>query len=424
MKTIENLIQTLNQVNWDFSDYNSAKYPLDINSIPWYPATFPTPIPKFLIGLLSEVGDIVLDPFGGKGTTAVEAIKLNRRFYYNDLNPFAVDITKAILQAIKSCNLERAAIEQIINSDKKTCVCSPRTCIENEYEGKEEEKVMANCPEYIFNDLKDLGIDKDVVFWYHIDTLIELISLFKQMLRENSDSDGCMIRKFAFVSILKQMCSQRGHFTYVTDNCRPKKLVYYNAISAYFSILERINLSSLDLIKQFSTINETGDLTSLIADSVIQSGDARRLSYVNDNSIDFVLTSPPYLCAQDYVKTMRLTNLFFPDKIFGERAPNEIGSRSKRHSNAEVVVTNFYSDMDKVFSEIERVLKPEKYFCLIIGQGKGKITESYDTIDDLTKLVINKYGFSKIFYTERKIGYKTVRVGGVDNETVIVFRKN
>ena len=83
---MEKLKQTLSQINWNFPDYNSTKYPLDINSIPWYPATFPAPIPKFLIALLTSEGDIVLDPFGGKGTTCVESLKQNRVSYYNDLN--------------------------------------------------------------------------------------------------------------------------------------------------------------------------------------------------------------------------------------------------------------------------------------------------------------------------------------------------
>ena len=62
---MEDVLQTLQGINWDFSDYNSSKYPLDINSIPWYPATLVPPIPKFLIALLTKPGDIVFDPFGG-----------------------------------------------------------------------------------------------------------------------------------------------------------------------------------------------------------------------------------------------------------------------------------------------------------------------------------------------------------------------
>ena len=421
MKTIEELKQTLNQINWDFSDYNSSKYPLDINSVPWYPATFPAPIPKFLIALLSDVGDTVLDPFGGKGTTVVEAIKLNRRFVYNDLNPFAVCITDAIVRAIKSCSFERDALERISNSDKEIGSKLVRLCCKKNYSA---ESVMEYCPEHLLDNLRELDINTDVIFWYHIDTLLELYAIIKHMKAEEFiDNNAFLIRKLAFVSILKETSSQRGHFTYVTDNCRPKNLVYYNAISAYLSMLERINLSSLDLLKQYLTTSENGDISELIGKSIVHIGDARQLNWIDDDSIDFVLTSPPYLCAQDYVKTMRLTNLFFPDESFVKSVPNEIGSRSRRRSNAEIVVSNFYSDMETVFAEIERVLKSKKYFCLIIGQGKGKITKSYDTIGDLIKSITTKFEFSEVFRTNRRISHKIVRIGGVDTETIVVFQK-
>src|SRR5271157_4858906 len=44
----------------------------------------------------SEEGDLVLDPFGGTGVTAIEAFLLGRRAIHNDLNPFANFIARNI----------------------------------------------------------------------------------------------------------------------------------------------------------------------------------------------------------------------------------------------------------------------------------------------------------------------------------------
>src|SRR5580704_16671871 len=44
----------------------------------------------------SLVGDIVLDPFGGTGVTAIEAFLLGRNAIQNDLNPFANFIARNI----------------------------------------------------------------------------------------------------------------------------------------------------------------------------------------------------------------------------------------------------------------------------------------------------------------------------------------
>ena len=58
-----------------------------------------------------------------------------------------------------------------------------------------------------------------------------------------------------------------------------------------------------------------------------------------------------------------------------------------------------------------------------MGQGKGKITEGYDTIGEISDLVVEQHNFEKVFQTRRKINYKSVRVGGVDFEEIIIFQK-
>src|ERR1700693_320288 len=56
----------------------------------------PTNVVRTYIERYSGRNDIVLDPFGGSGVTAIEAILLGRHAIHNDLNPFANFITTAI----------------------------------------------------------------------------------------------------------------------------------------------------------------------------------------------------------------------------------------------------------------------------------------------------------------------------------------
>jgi len=400
---MNDLLQTLQGINWDFSDYNSTKYPLDINSIPWYPATFIPPIPKFLIALLTKPGDIVLDPFGGKGTTAVETVKQGRFPIYNDLNPFASDIINAIFYAIGYC------------------------ANYTEWLSGEEEKLARSLAS--LDPLNDFAlgheINDDVFKWYDSNTLKELFSIMNLMLLERHVNDDLFqIRKLALSSIFKQASSQPGHFTYVTDNCKPSKLIYKNAQKLYMDRLQQILLASQDFIKQFSLTNPHEMLIEILKKTKIVAGDARNLNWINDTSVNLVLTSPPYLCSQDYIKTMRLTNLFFPNKEGFKQTPKlEIGPRCKRRSKADTVVSEFYSDMNLVFAEIQRILVPDGYFCLVIGQGKSKITESYDTITDLCNDITKVHNLDEIYHVQRKIGNRVIQVGGVDNEHIIIFQK-
>ncbi len=420
---MEKLIQTLERINWDFSDYSSVKFPLDINSIPWYPATFPSLIPKFLIALLSGKGSVVLDPFGGKGTVAVEALKQGRKFVYNDLNPFAADIARNIMGTLLGSFEDGEQITKIIRSDREMLEKDKlRQCEDDEYVGKDETVINQLYEQDFWNRLDRNGINRDVVYWYHKDTLREMLAIYDAITGGEKDF-SYHVRKFAFAAILKGVSSQRGHFTYVTDNCLPETIRYYNASAAYCSMLERVDGAVKEFRKQFSAVNFGGNLHHLIGESVIHCGDARGLDWLGDESVDLVITSPPYLCAQDYVKTMRLINLFFPEENLQDIISKEIGARFMRRKKSETVVQNFYDDLDRVIGELWRVLKEDGYFCLIIGQGKGKITDGYDTVQAVVDIAVEKHGFDKVFQTVRRISYKMVRIGGVDNEEIFVFHK-
>jgi site-specific DNA-methyltransferase (adenine-specific) len=52
-----------------------------------FPVSFPEELPRRCIKLLSYVGDIVLDPFCGIGTTCTVAKKLNREYIGIDISP-------------------------------------------------------------------------------------------------------------------------------------------------------------------------------------------------------------------------------------------------------------------------------------------------------------------------------------------------
>jgi len=52
-----------------------------------HPARFPMKLAEFFIKAGTNAGDVVLDPFGGSGTTAITAEKLGRDFKYIEINP-------------------------------------------------------------------------------------------------------------------------------------------------------------------------------------------------------------------------------------------------------------------------------------------------------------------------------------------------
>ncbi|WP_414836436.1 DNA-methyltransferase [Candidatus Nanohalococcus occultus] len=76
-----------------------------VESIDWsdHPAIYPEYIIRHLLRLLTDKGDLVLDPFMGSGTTAVAAKKLNRDYLGYDLNP---EYCEKARQRVNSINAE------------------------------------------------------------------------------------------------------------------------------------------------------------------------------------------------------------------------------------------------------------------------------------------------------------------------------
>jgi site-specific DNA-methyltransferase (adenine-specific) len=59
-----------------------------------HPAPFPVELPEQLIRLYTYVGDLVLDPFMGSGSSLVAAARLDRRYVGYDLDPSYVEIAR------------------------------------------------------------------------------------------------------------------------------------------------------------------------------------------------------------------------------------------------------------------------------------------------------------------------------------------
>lgn len=64
-----------------------------------YFAMFPESFPERWIEELTEPGDVVLDPFCGRGTTPFQALLMGRHAIASDINPVAYCVTRAKLRA-------------------------------------------------------------------------------------------------------------------------------------------------------------------------------------------------------------------------------------------------------------------------------------------------------------------------------------
>jgi DNA modification methylase len=64
-------------------------------------ATYPPALIEPCILAGSRAGDIVLDPFGGSGTTAAVAVKHHRQYVICELNPSYIELAEKRLQGVQ-----------------------------------------------------------------------------------------------------------------------------------------------------------------------------------------------------------------------------------------------------------------------------------------------------------------------------------
>jgi len=396
---LEKRLDELKNVDWDFSDYKGiSSFPTDINSLHWYPAPFVPQIPAILIQVLTKHGDTILDPFAGAGVAFIEALKLNRRFIGIDINPFAVNIMRAKYYALSLSN------KQWFSTIKKEIESIPAV-------------------ESIEKYLEEARIEKETLNWFESKTLAELCTLHRYVTSD-PDKKSRLLKETLFSSILNKCCSQRDHYTYITDGCYPKELQHIDALKHFLLQAEIAYVAAEAYRKQYRIMHNEEWVPR---NGIVRVADARSLDFLKSEEVDMVVTSPPYLGVNDYIKSMRLTWLFFPNDNLKEYLKNEIGARRKR--GRKYAYEEYVDDLDRSFSEISRVLKPEGFLCLILGKGSGRVNKR-NVIEELIELLRKKHKFTIGMRSSRTIKFRRiqlskvgVRIIGVGNEEIIVLNR-
>lgn len=141
-----------------------------------------------------------------------------------------------------------------------------------------------------------------------------------------------------------------------------KRVVRSNHRQLFEKVLLRyIETIRTTLLNPYFNKNDIGKL------NILHSSEALSLE-LPDESIDCVITSPPYSFAIDYIENDKeqLEFLGFDTKQLKNKL---IGLKGK---NKIERLSNYFSDMDGVCAEISRVLKNGKFFAMIIGSNTNQ----------------------------------------------------
>ncbi len=388
----ERVFGSLSSRDWSFTE-DDTRY-LTHNLHP-YPAKFIPQIPAHLIARLSMPGDVVLDPFGGSGTTAVEAVRLGRRAISFDANPLS-----ALIGRVKTGFMATSVRTDI---DQLCAAIDGHIINFSTHRGHWVTHLMSQYAKY----LPDIP---NIVKWFN-DYVIGELCLIRHLIEQTTAGLARDAAYLALSRVIIRISNQESETRYVSV---VKSLTPTIALRAY-----------LESLKAVSRRLEKAALDLQFADAHYLVGDSRYdlPKDVGENSVDLVVTSPPYPNATDYhlYHRFRLFWLGFDPKALGKI---EIGSHLRHQRNA-TGFDEYRDDMAHAMDGCAKVLVPGRYAVFVVGDAIFK-GESFSTSDAIAEAG-QEAGLDMIGVIDRPI-HRTKRsfakpARRARSEQIVVMRK-
>lgn len=156
------------------------------------------------------------------------------------------------------------------------------------------------------------------------------------------------------------------------------------------------------------------DLPHTAAPIRAELGDARALS-LEDRSVDFVVTSPPYINVFNYHQNYRRSVETLGWDVL-RVAKSEIGSNRANRGNRFLTVIQYCVDMAAALSELARVLRPAARALLIVGYESRVLRAPFFNADLVERLAAGTGTFRCVLRQQRTF---TTRYGRRIREDVL-----
>jgi DNA modification methylase len=304
----------------------------------------------------------VLDPMVGSGTTAVAARLRGHQAIGFDTDPLALLIAKSWAADIDPNHLRQKAVRVLEMARKKYRELAYGSAYPN---------------------AADAETKAFIRFWFDLTNRRQLTALahYISQIRQPADRtllwcafSRLIITKKVGVSLAMDVSHSRPHKKYDLAPVRP--------FDRFLSSVEAILRNT-----PFSSVRKAPA-------AKIRKGDARKLP-LDDSSIDLVITSPPYLNAIDYLRGHKLSLVWMEhwiqdlrelrSKNVGtecplssdlsddlKRALGRMGNITRLPERIQNILKQYIRDMDRVFSEIARVLRDNGEAVVVIGDSTIK----------------------------------------------------
>lgn len=417
------------------SELNSAeRYSHLIHS---YPAKLLCHIPYFFLrtDYFCPANGVVLDPFCGTGTVMLEANISGRNAKGSDANPLA-----CLISRVKTTYIKKEDLQKTLGT------------------------IISRAKRFNINECLDTS---SISRWFSKSTILQLwhLEYAIKKVRDTKHQDFFMmclsnlVKKVSFadpsISVPVKLNPERFAQNPERMESVRFKLKTLENVDVYdkFENICQLNINRIESLKDVYSKGITSEIISNDARSLTKEIGSKEI--LQDESVDLILTSPPYAGAQKYIRSSWL-NLYW----LGTKNSEDIRLLNKRNIGREdyhkadiyrivtdikaaddiltslynegkneraFIVGNYLNEMKYAIDESVRVLKTGGFMIIVIGNNTV-CGRPFDTQDYLATYITSK-GLTlqfKLIDDIKSYGLMTKRnktASRISCEWVLVFKK-
>lgn len=321
-----------------------------------YPAKFLPDVVRKIIEDYAQGSNVIADLFAGCGTTLVEAKAHGISSVGTDINPVAQLITK-----VKTTPLSPDVLKQAYDT------------------------LVKLFEEYKEGDYADIKKHERIDYWFSPLQKAKIAFLYDMVFHLDV---GDNIKDFFYVCIshILKNCSY-----WLQSSTKPQRHLEKEPENPFDEFCRHCKKMIGWNEKFYNELNQKGYLDTPCE---IHLEDARHTSIL-PGSINAIITSPPYVTSYEYADIHQLTAYWmeyisdiheFRKKFIGssysgnmsltitdsKQAQRIVNALSEKSKHIARDVAQYFNDMQEVAKEMARVLTPNGYACIVIGNTKIK----------------------------------------------------
>jgi len=380
-----------------------------------YAASFGDDLARELIDGHTQAGDVILDPFVGAATVLLQARLLGRSAIGIDIDPVACLIARVIGTSYSLGELDEL-YQRVVRQVAE---------VETELSGMPLDEETW-CPGAQFSINGVVGImpyEPKIQYWFE-PVQRATLAVLTQLVKLQTDPRQADVLRLAISSAIIRKWPNTLSLARDIDHSRPHKVSRTDlSVASQFKIFRRVLKGIVQTLRNLNSQADHTDSTT----QVIEGDACHVINQLEPDSVDYVLTSPPYFNAIDYPRAHQFSQWW----LWQEQEPltrnRYVGLRTSGKDTSVIAqcdelipyriheirwlqevsratyasLCRYIADLNAIIGGLTQVIKPGKTLTFVLANNtiRGVVVPLSNIVGDL----LEQNGLASIEIQQRQI---------------------